>query len=86
MAGDPLTIGLALPRDAQADLEWSTGVSSANPVQLVQLGAAWSFDPDTSVEADTELASDPSTGSPSGEGFKLGRSAGGACPITALNT
>jgi outer membrane protein OmpA-like peptidoglycan-associated protein len=71
LAGDPLTIGLAL-RDAQADLEWSTGVSSANPVQLVQLGAAWSFDPDTSVEADTELASDPATGSPSGEGFKLG--------------
>jgi outer membrane protein OmpA-like peptidoglycan-associated protein len=70
LAHDALTLGLAL-RDVQAGLDWSSGIL-ANPVQLFQAGAAWAFDPDTSAEFDAELASDPSTGGPSGEGFKLG--------------
>lgn len=67
---EALTLGLAL-RDLQAGLEWSTGVS-ANPVQLFQLGAAWAFDPETSAEFDAEMASDPASGSASGQGFKIG--------------
>ncbi len=70
IAHDALTLGLAL-RDLQSGLEWSNGIS-ANPVQLFQAGAAWAFDADTSAEADAELASDPASGGPTGEGFKLG--------------
>jgi outer membrane protein OmpA-like peptidoglycan-associated protein len=70
LPGDALTLGLAL-RDFQAELNWSTGVS-APPVQLLQAGAAWAFDADSSIEFDTEMASDPAMGSPSGQGFKIG--------------
>jgi outer membrane protein OmpA-like peptidoglycan-associated protein len=67
---DALRFGLAI-RDFQSELNWSTGVD-ANPVQLLQAGVAWNFDPDASIEFDSEMASDPATGSPSGQGFKLG--------------
>lgn len=66
----PLSVGVAI-RDVQAALEWPSG-PRADPAQLFQVGAAWSFDPSSSVEMDSEFVSDPNASGRGSQGFKLG--------------
>lgn len=65
-----LSLGIAA-RDIQASLEWPAGPRS-DPAQLFQIGLAWRFDPNSSVELDSEFVSDPSAAARGSQGFKVG--------------
>jgi outer membrane protein OmpA-like peptidoglycan-associated protein len=65
-----LSLGVAA-RDIQASLDWPAGPRS-DPAQLFQVGLAWRFDPNSSVEFDSEFVSDPSNAARGSQGFKIG--------------
>jgi outer membrane protein OmpA-like peptidoglycan-associated protein len=78
-----LSLGLGAI-DFQDRLDWATGLA-LNPPQLLQIGAAWRFDPLSVVEFDSEVVTDSIQSSRSSQGFRVGAERWFSIPKYSLN-